>query len=114
MKLRIMIIFAALFWSKCSLAQSLEGWWIVLAAYPDNPPERMSDDVRAVERQARPCSTKTFSDFSGKFLGFAPGHVVFVQAGPPFKAKNAADVELHRVRGCFPDAYLKRARYLGE
>lgn len=112
--MRIAFVLSALFWSKCALAQPLEGWWIVLASYPNNPPERMSDDIQVVERQARPCSIKTFNDWSAKFVGFAPGYMVFVKANSPFKSKAAADVELHRVHGCFPDAYLKHARYLGE
>lgn len=106
-------VLAALTWTHCVLAQPFEGWWIVLASYPKSE-ESMTDDVRKVLQQARPCAIKTFNDFSGKFAGFTPGYMVFVPANSPYLDRDIAIRGLSSAQRCFPGAYVKRARYLGE
>lgn len=89
-----------------------DGWWVIVATYPLTPPERQQGDVERTEALAARCHAETFNDFSAKFKGFAPGYNVFVVGA--FATRGEADRKLATLRPCFPDAYVKRARYLGE
>lgn len=93
-------------------AQQLdEGWWVVVGSFPDNG-EAMTAGTERVSQAAARCGFTTFSDFSAKFSGFAPGFHVFVIGAYP--RRSDADAVRRLVRPCIPDAYLKRGRYAGE
>lgn len=95
------------------MAQELDdGWWVIVATYPTTPPERQQDDVARTTALAARCGAETFNDFSSKFKGFAPGYNVFV-VGAYATSAEAKD-KLETLKPCFPDAYVKRGRYLGE
>ncbi|WP_103986199.1 hypothetical protein [Methylobacterium sp. 190mf] len=90
-----------------------EGWWVVLATGSDAP-DRESNGGVQVDRAAGRCGVRTFNDFSSKFVGFQPGYNVFVLLGSPYGSREMAEANRRLVQPCFPGAYLKRARYLGE
>ena len=95
------VVIAALLASACFPALALDrGWWVVVASFPEEPWERQSADLAATTRKAARCGLKVFNDLSGKFRGFAPGSNVFEQ--------------LRAAQRCFPDAYVKQGRHLGE
>ena len=95
-----------------ALAQQLdEGWWVVVGSLPDSG-DAMTAGTERISNAARRCGFTTFSDFSAKFSGFAPGFHVFVIGA--YGRKADANAVLRLVRPCVPDAYLKRGRYAGE
>lgn len=89
------------------------GWWVVLATGPGTP-DRQTNGGAEVDAKAARCGIRTFNDFSSKFVGFKPGYNAFVLLGSPYGDKAMADANLRLVEGCFPGAYVKQARYLGE
>ncbi|MCC2098820.1 MAG: SPOR domain-containing protein [Hyphomicrobiales bacterium] len=94
-------------------AQDLSrGWWVVVGAFPTEPPQRQRADVMRMNAAAGRCSLRLFNDFSGKFRGFNPGVNVFVIGAYASRARAQAMQTL--ARPCFPDAYVKYGEYLGE
>ncbi len=89
-----------------------DGWWVVLASFRENAPDRDASEAR-VRNAAAKCGVEAFNDFSGKFEGFAPGLTVVV-AWSAFDTKVQAGSVLKMVKPCIGDAYIKKARYLGE
>lgn len=107
------VVIAALLASACFPALALDrGWWVVVASFPEEPWERQSADLAATTRKAARCGLKVFNDLSGKFRGFAPGSNVFVVGA--FATKARALEQLRAAQRCFPDAYVKQGRHLGE
>lgn len=98
--------------SSGARAELDEGWWVIVATYPIDPPERQQGDFERVEAQAARCHAETFNDFSGKFTGFARGYNVFVVGA--FATQAEAQRKLATLKPCFPDAYIKQGRYRGE
>jgi len=88
------------------------GWWVIVASFPEEPWQRQSADLEATSRKAARCGLEVFNDRSGKFRGFAPGSNVFVIGAFPSKAR--AVERLRAAQRCFPDAYVKQGRHLGE
>ena len=82
------------------------GWWVVLATVPAD------QDVQATVRQMEACGLRPFNDFSSKFAGFAPGFQVVVDGA--YATRSEAESVRSAALRCAPDAYVKRARYLGE
>jgi hypothetical protein len=94
-------------------AQQLsQGWWVIVAAYPTEPPQRQREDSARVNSAATGCGVRTFNDISGKFLGFEPGYNIFVIGA--FASRPKAEKAAISVRECFSDAYVKYGEYLGE
>lgn len=90
-----------------------DGWWVVLATGSDAP-DRQSNGGLVVDRIAARCGIRTFNDFSAKFVGFKPGYNAFVLLGSPYGSRDMAERNRRVVENCFPQAYVKKARYLGE
>lgn len=90
-----------------------EGWWIVVSTHQADS-SRMGKEVMAAEARGRPCGLTVWNEWSGKFVGFRPGYHVIVLKGEPFAALERAQAIVARARRCYPDAYAKHARYLGE
>ena len=88
------------------------GWWVVVGSYPRDPPARQQGDLQRVSAAARRCGLRPINDDSAKFAGFRPGLNVFVVGA--FASRPEADRTLAVARRCFPSAYVKQARYLGE
>ena len=86
--------------------QQDSGWWVVLATVPADT------DVRATVREFETCGLRPFNDFSSKFDGFKPGFQVVVDGA--YATRSEAESVRSAASGCAPDAYVKRARYLGE
>lgn len=88
------------------------GWWVVVGSFPSEPPQRQQGDLRRVSAAARRCGLRAFNDNSAKFTGFRPGLNVFVVGAHASRseAEQTRAAALH----CFPGAYLKYGRYLGE
>ena len=88
------------------------GWWVVVGSFPSEPTQRQQGDLQRVSAAARRCGLRTFNDNSAKFTGFRPGLNVFVVGA------HASRSEAERTRAaalqCFPGAYVKYGRYLGE
>ncbi len=82
------------------------GWWVVLATVPADT------DVQASVRKFEDCGLHPFNDFSSKFDGFKPGFQVVVDGA--YGTRSEAESVRSAASGCAPDAYVKRARYLGE
>ncbi len=82
------------------------GWWVVLATVP------AGQDVQATVRAMEACGLRPFNDFSGKFDGFKSGFQVVVDGA--YATKSEAENVRSAASRCAPDAYAKRARYLGE
>jgi hypothetical protein len=96
-----------------AFAQPLDkGWWVVLGAFPLDPPERQRQDAMKMTKAALACRLRVFNDFSGKFSGFEPGHNVFVIGA--FATRARARAEAGAAQRCFPGAYVKRGDYAGE
>lgn len=95
-----------------SAAQLFKGWWVVVASYPTDPPERQTGDFERVDAAAKRCGARTFNDLSGKFKGFAPGYNVFVIGA--FATRGEAQAMADDVKPCFPGAYVKFGEHLGE
>ena len=89
-----------------------DGWWVVMAGFKENAPNRDASEAK-VRNQAARCGVEAFNDFSNKFAGFAPGLTVVVSMGA-YKSKAQAEAAAAAVRPCIPDAYVKKARYAGE
>jgi SPOR domain len=89
-----------------------DGWWVVLASFKENASGRDAAEARVRNAAAR-CGVEAFNDFSAKFDGFAPGLTVVVAWGA-FDSKAEAGATLQMVKPCIGDAYIKKARYLGE
>jgi hypothetical protein len=111
--------FAAICLASCMvvspvMAQDFKsnGWWVVLASFKENASGRDAAEAR-VRNAAAQCGVEAFNDFSAKFDGFAPGLTVVV-AWSAFDTKAQAGATLNMVRPCIADAYIKKARYLGE
>jgi hypothetical protein len=97
----------------CAAAQARDkGWWVVVGSLPSEPSERQSADLRRMSAAARRCGVRVFNDTSGKFVGFRPGLNVFVIGA--YASRPAAERVQAVARRCFPGAYLKHGRYLGE
>jgi hypothetical protein len=60
----------------------------------------------------RRCGAEPFSDFSGKFEGFAPGFYVTVVGA--YTTRLKAEAMLARIRPCVPDAYARHGAYAGD
>ena len=82
------------------------GWWVVLATVPTD------QDVQETVRNLEACRLRPFNDFSSKFAGFAPGFQVVVDGA--YATRSEAESVRSAASRCAPDAYVKRARYLGE
>lgn len=90
------------------------GWWVILENYPTCGMDACGSEkhVRQVSRKAAKCGLSIYNDFSNKFVGFRGGYEVYVVAGA-FSKPNAQKI-LDQARYCFPAAYMKYARYMGE
>ncbi len=108
------VFMAVLLAGSAARAESFrsEGWWVVLAAFKETSVNRDAAEA-AARNAAAQCGLEAFNDFSSKFEGFTPGLTVVV-VWSAFASKAKANAALERVRPCVPDAYIKRARYLGE
>ena len=89
-----------------------EGWWVILGSLPTEPWERQQTDYDRMHAAAAPCGLEVFNDLSGKFEGFRAGYNVFVVGA--FESQSDANGVLKQARKCFPDAYIKSGKYLGE
>lgn len=110
----ILFILAALFVAAApapSLALD-KGWWVIVGAFPAEPPERQKTDYDRMNAAAKPCRLPLFNDLSGKFRGFAPGLNVFVVGA--YASKAQAQSKARAARRCFPGAYVKFGDYAGE
>jgi hypothetical protein len=94
-----------------SSEQLNSGWWVVVASFPE-PDERSAHAYDWVKAAAASCGVRTFNDFSAKFLGFQPGYNVFVVGA--FASRRRADGVKNSIEKCFPGAYVKYGKYLGE
>lgn len=83
-----------------------------MAAFDEDAANRDAPEATARDAAAK-CGLEAFNDFSNKFEGFAPGLTVVV-VWSAFKSKSKANAALKKVKPCIADAYLKKARYLGE
>lgn len=114
----LFLIFFSLFGAtRTSLASPLDqdrGWWVVLASFAtcDSNACGSESQLRKIGRLARSCGVAPFNDFSSKFTGFRGGYNVFV-VDRAFSKVKAAQM-LRQVKPCFPNAYIKYGRYLGE
>jgi hypothetical protein len=90
-----------------------EGWWVVVGTYPADS-SSMTAEATDAEMHGRSCGLKIWNEWSAKFTGFRPGYHVIVLKGEPFSARERAQAAVARARGCYPDAYVKYGRYLGE
>ena len=107
------IALAALTSSAPGLAQGRDsGWWVVISSFPKDPPERQQGDLQRVSAAARRCGLRFINDDSAKFVGFQPGLNVFVVG--PHGSRSQAERMQATARKCFPGAYMKRGRYMGE
>ena len=97
-----------------ALAQEFvyDGWWVVMGGFKENAANRDASEAR-VRNTAANCGVEAFNDFSNKFVGFAPGLTVVVSMGA-YTSKAKAQAALAQVKPCIPDAYVKKARYVGE
>lgn len=107
------ILLPAILLSQQVQAFQNEGWWVVLGTYPADP-NSMTAEVTAAEAHGRSCGVKIWNEWSGKFVGFRPGYHVIVMRGEPFSTQHRAQAAVAQARRCYPDAYAKFARYLGE
>ena len=82
------------------------GWWVVLATTPAD------QDVQPIVQDMERCGLRPFNDFSSKFAGFRPGFQVVVDGA--YATRSEAESVRSRASQCAPDAYVKRAHYLGE
>ncbi len=89
-----------------------DGWWVVMGSFKENAANRDAAEARA-RGMAANCGVEAFNDFSTKFVGFAPGLTVVVSFGA-YTSKAKAQAALAQVKPCIPDAYVKKARYVGE
>lgn len=111
--MRLLVVLVCLAFAAPAAAGDLfKGWWVVVAAYPLDPPARQSADAQRVEAAARRCGARTFNDESAKFRGFRPGVNVFVIGA--FASRDLADAKARAVQPCFPGAYVKFGEHLGE
>jgi hypothetical protein len=90
----------------------LDGWWVVLASIKDDDGPQPHQKVEALRKSMLACDIRIFNDFSWKFVGFTKGYLVVVVGA--YASEAAARSKLPEVRACAPEAYVKRARYLGE
>ena len=107
---------AALLFGGAAEAEPLsDGWWVVVGSSPAPGSEWTARDdafLARVTAAMAPCGVEAFNDWSSKFDGMAPEfHVAVVGAFATMAEARAAREE---VLACAPDAYLRRARYLGE
>jgi hypothetical protein len=58
------------------------------------------------------CKVESFNDSSTKFVGFTPGYLMAVTGAHRTEAE--ARGPLSKVQPCAPNAYVKKARHLGE
>lgn len=94
-------------------AQNLQkGWWVIIASYPAEPASRQRADAMRTNAAAAKCGAKPFNDLSMKFEGFTRGLNVFVVGA--YATRDAAERQARTLKPCFPDAYTKFGRYLGE
>jgi hypothetical protein len=92
---------------------NVEGYWVVLAAVQADAPNR--DALEEVERQRlKPCGYEAFNDLSMKWDGFVGENSTIIVVWSAFPTKQKANEVLKKVKPCFADAYVKKARYLGE
>jgi hypothetical protein len=79
---------------------------------PKEPAQRQRTDFERVNAEAALCSVQPFNDLSNKFRGFRPGYNVFVVGA--FASHAQADRVRKAVTQCFPDAYIRYGKHLGE
>ena len=84
---------------------------MVVGSFPADPPARQKPDLDRVMGAAQVCGVRPFNDLSEKFVGFQPRLNVFVLGA---YSRSEAERAQATARRCFPSAYLKQARYLGE
>ena len=91
-----------------------KGWWVILASFGTCDGNACGSETQLpkITRLARSCGVEPFNDFSSKFSGFKSGYNVFV-VDRAFSRARAGRM-LKQVKPCFPNAYLKYGRYLGE
>lgn len=89
-----------------------DGWWVVIASPSLDQPARQDGDRARITAAAQWCGVAPFYDFSSKFKGFAPGSMAYVVGAYATRAR-AQRMAAH-LRPCFPDAYVKYGRHLGE
>lgn len=90
----------------------LDGWWVVLASVKDDGTQAPHRQIEAIRARMRGCGVEMFSDHSSKFVGFAPG--LLVAAVGAYRSEKEALAQMPKLRGCAPDAYVKKARHTGE
>ncbi len=87
-------------------------WWVVLASIKDDGTMVPHQQIEALRKRMTACKIEMFNDFSAKFVGFSKGYLVAVTG--PHNSEKAASSKLAATQICAPQAYVKRARYLGE
>ena len=90
------------------------GWWVILGNFPTCGMNACGSEihVQQISRKAARCDLSVYNDFSNKFIGFRGGYEVYVVRGA-FTKPNAQMI-LAQAKPCFPNAYIKYARYMGE
>jgi hypothetical protein len=90
------------------------GWWVVLANFRTCEMNACGSEihVQQVSSKAARCGLSVYNDFSDKFVGFRGGYDAYVVRGAFSKSK--AQIILAQAKPCFPAAYIKYARYMGE
>ena len=90
------------------------GWWVVLANFRTCGMNACGSEihVQQVSSKAARCGLSVYNDFSGKFVGFRGGYEAYVVRGA-FSKPKAQNI-LAQAKPCFPAAYIKYARYMGE
>lgn len=84
-----------------------EGWWIILASFPEaaGVPDAAG---RTVVEAARRCGVAPLAEASNRFEGLSPQLMVFLVG--PYTERGNAQQNLRRIRTCVPDAYFKWAK----
>lgn len=87
-------------------------WWVIIGSHPQEREDLMKPMAMEMSAKAGRCGYRPFNDFSGKFEGFRPGVNVFVVGD--YKTRETALAHRQKLLACFPDAYVKEGRYMGE
>jgi 3'-phosphoadenosine 5'-phosphosulfate sulfotransferase (PAPS reductase)/FAD synthetase len=93
-------------------AMRLDGHWVVLTSIKDDGGQRPHREMEAFRKTMLGCKVEIFNDFSSKFVGFTPGYLVAVTGA--YRTEAEARAQLPKVRPCAPNAYVKKARHMGE
>jgi hypothetical protein len=93
-------------------AMRLDGHWVVLTSIKDDGSQRPHKEMEVFRKTMLGCKVEIFNDFTSKFVGFAPGYLVAVIGA--YRSEAEARAQLPKVKPCAPNAYIKKARHMGE